>query len=146
MFIFDAHLDLSMNALEWNRDLTRPISEIRQREKGLTDKKDRGKGTVSFPEMRRGGIGLCVATQIARCVKPGNPLPGWHSPEQAWAQTQGQLAWYRAMEEAGEMIQIRDAAQLQKHVQLWENFLESSAIASTEPVAQDPMVTAQKTK
>ena len=31
MLIFDAHLDLSMNALEWNRDLTRPIDEIRDR-------------------------------------------------------------------------------------------------------------------
>src|SRR5438034_1856215 len=121
MLIFDAHLDLSMNALEWNRDFTRPISEIRQREKGLTDKKDRGKGTVSFPEMRRGGIGLCVATQIARYVKPGNPLLGWHSPEQAWAQTQGQLAWYRAMEEKGQMKQITDAAGLEKHLTLWAN-------------------------
>jgi len=121
MLIFDAHLDLAMNALEWNRDLTRPIGEIRQRESALTDKKDRGKGTVSLPEMRRGGVGLCVATQIARYVKPKNPLPGWHSPAQAWAQTQGQLAWYRAMEEAGEMVQIRDAAGLEKHVQLWQN-------------------------
>src|SRR6185503_11237082 len=121
MFIFDAHLDLSMNALEWNRDLTRPIDEIRQREAGLTDKVDRGKGTVSLPEMRRGGIGLCVATQIARYVKPKNGLPGWHSPAQAWAQTQGQLAWYRAMEEAGEMIQIRDVTELERHLQLWQN-------------------------
>src|SRR5437899_3467220 len=121
MLIFDAHLDLSMNALEWNRDFTRPISEIRQREKGLTDKPDRGNATVSVPEMRRGGIGLCVATQIARYVKPGNPLPGCHSPEQAWAQTQGQLAWYRAMEEAGQMLQIKDAAGLSKHLQFWQN-------------------------
>ena len=121
MFIFDAHLDLAMNALEWNRDLTRPINEIRQREAGLTDKPDRGKGAVSFPEMRRGGIGLCVATQIGRYVKLGNPLRGWHSPEQAWAQTQGQLAWYRAMEEAGQMLQIKDAAGLEKHRQFWQN-------------------------
>jgi membrane dipeptidase len=121
MLIFDGHLDLSMNALEWNRDLTRTIGEIRQRERGLTDKPDRGKGTVSLPEMRRGSIGLCVATQIARYVKPGNPLPGWHSPEQAWAQTQGQLAWYRAMEEKGQMIQIKDATGLQQHLALWQN-------------------------
>ena len=120
MQIFDAHLDLSMNALEWNRDLTRPIAEIRQRESGLTDKPDRGRGTVCLPEMRQGGIGLCVATQIARYVKPNNRLPGWHSPEQAWAQSQGQLAWYRAMEEKGEMVQIKDAAGLEKQLQLWE--------------------------
>jgi membrane dipeptidase len=119
MLIFDAHLDLAMNALEWNRDLTRPIDEIRQREAHLTDKPDRGKGTVCLPEIRRGGIGLCVATQIARYVKPKNKLPGWHSPEQAWAQTQGQLAWYRAMEAAGEMVQVKDAASLEKHLQLW---------------------------
>ena len=47
--IFDAHLDLSMNALEWNRDLRRKVSEIRESENGMTDKPDRGKGTVSFP-------------------------------------------------------------------------------------------------
>ena len=126
MFIFDAHLDLAMNAVEWNRDLTRPIDEIRQREKGLADKPDRGNGTVSLPEMRRGGIGLCVATQIARYVKPGNPLRGWHSPEQAWAQTQGQLAWYRAMEEAGQMVQIKDAAGLEKHLRVWEVGVQAS--------------------
>ncbi len=120
MLIFDCHLDLSMNALEWNRDLTQPVSEIRAREQAMTDKRDRGKGTVSLPEMRRGQIGLCVATQIARFVKPSNKLPGWHSPAQAWAQTQGQLAWYRAMEELGEMVQITDAAGLGRHVQLWK--------------------------
>ena len=45
MLIVDAHLDLAMNALEWNRDLTRPIDEIRGRERELTDKPDRGRGT-----------------------------------------------------------------------------------------------------
>lgn len=120
MWIFDAHLDLSMNALEWNRDLTRPLEEVRQRETGLKDKPDRGRGTITLPEMRRGKVGICVATQIARYVAPDNRLPGWHSPEQAWAQTQGQLAWYRAMEESGQMIQIRDRAQLDAQVRVWE--------------------------
>ena len=96
MFTIDAHLDLSMNALEWNRDLTLPVSEINSREKGLTDKPDRGNAVVSLPALREGNIGLVVATQIARYVAPGNSLPGWHSPEQAWAQSQGQLAWYQA--------------------------------------------------
>jgi membrane dipeptidase len=119
MLIFDAHLDLSMNALEWNRDLTRPIEEIREREKHLTDKPDRGRGTVSFAEMRRGGVGLCVATQIARYVALDNPLPGWHSQEQAWAMTQGQLAWYRTMEERGELAQISNRAALDRHLDDW---------------------------
>jgi membrane dipeptidase len=121
MFTIDAHLDLSMNALEWNRDLRKPISEINEREKGLTDTPDRGKGVVCLPELRKGNIGLVVATQIGRYVAPGNPLRGWHSPEQAWAQTQGQLAWYKAMEEDGEMVQITDLPALEKHVELWNN-------------------------
>lgn len=104
--IIDAHLDLSMNALEWNRDLRWEIKDIRDSEHGMTDKPDRGKNTVSFGAMRKGNVRICVATQIARYVKRGSPIPGWNSPEQAWAQTQGQLAWYRAMEEAGEMVQI----------------------------------------
>lgn len=121
MFTIDTHLDLSMNALEWNRDLRKSVDEINDREKGLTDKPDRGNATVSLPELRKGNIGLVVATQIARYVAPGNPLPGWHSPAQAWAQTQGQLAWYKAMEEEGEMVQIANVAALEKHIALWKN-------------------------
>jgi membrane dipeptidase len=119
MFTIDAHLDLSMNAMEWNRDLRKPVFEIREREQGLTDKPDRAKGTVAFPELRKGNVGLVVATQIARFVASGNPLPGWHSAEQAWAQTQGQLAWYKAMEACGEMKMISDIEALEEHVALW---------------------------
>lgn len=121
MFTIDAHLDLSMNALEWNRDLRQPVSAINEREHGLTDKPDRGNAVVSLPELRKGNIGLVVATQIGRYVAPDNPLPGWHSPEQAWAQTQGQLAWYKAMEDAGEMVQIIDLPGLERHLSLWQN-------------------------
>jgi len=121
MFIIDAHLDLSMNALEWNRDLRRPVSEINEREKELKDKPDRGNAVVSLPELRKGNVGLVVGTQIGRYVALENPLPGWHSPEQAWAQTQGQLAWYKAMEDDGEMVQISDRQSLEKHVALWKD-------------------------
>ena len=121
MFVVDAHLDLSMNALEWNRDIRRPIHEIRNREKGMTDKPDRGNNVVSLPELRKGNIGIVVATQIARYVSIENTLPGWHSPEQAWAQTQGQLAWYRAMEDEGEMFQVNNLQTLEKHLQQWNS-------------------------
>ena len=119
--IFDAHLDLSMNAMEWNRDLTKPIEEIRQREKGMNDKPDRCNSTVSLSEMKKGKIGICVATMIARYVKPGSSLHGWNSQEQAWAQTKGQLAWYKAMEDRGEMIQIKNADSLKNHLLKWQN-------------------------
>ncbi len=119
MLVFDAHLDLSMNALEWNRDLKRSVADIRRREAGRNDKPDRGLGTVALPDMRAGQVGLCVATLIARYVREGNHLPGWHSPEIAWAQTQGELAWYRAMEEAGQMRPITDNASLDAALAIW---------------------------
>jgi Zn-dependent dipeptidase, microsomal dipeptidase homolog len=131
MFIIDAHLDLSMNALEWNRDLRKSVKEINQRETGLTDKPDRGKAVVSLPELRKGNIGLVVATQIARYVSEDNPLPGWHSPEQAWAQTQGQLAWYKTMEEEGEMKQITNLSSLEEHLIQWN---DPSTAISSKPV------------
>ena len=130
MFNIDAHLDLSMNALEWNRDLRQPVSAINEREYGMNDKPDRAKAVVSLPELRKGNIGLVVATQIGRYVAPGNTLPGWHSPHQAWAQTQGQLAWYKAMEEAGEMVQVNNLQGLEKHIKLWE----SNGVGNDKPV------------
>lgn len=121
MLIIDAHLDMAMNALEWNRDLTQPVDEIRSREEGMTDKLDRAKGVVSLPALREGKIGLVVATQIARYVAKGSTLPGWHSPEQAWAQSQGQRAWYKAMEKEGQMVHITNLEQLEAHIKLWED-------------------------
>jgi len=120
MFILDAHLDLAMNALEWNRDLTQSIQDIRKSENGMTDKPDREKNTVSLDEMRKGNIGICVATQIAR-VSNDKKLPGWNSPQQAWAQTQGQLAWYKSMEDIGEMTQIKNSIELNNHLELWKD-------------------------
>ena len=121
VLIFDSHLDISMNAMEWNRDQRWSVERIRKSEQGMKDKPDRGRNTVSFPALREGKVGLIVATQIARVVRPGGPIPGWYSQEQAWAHTRGQLEWYRTMEEAGEMKQINSAATLKESLELWED-------------------------
>lgn len=133
MLIIDAHLDMAMNAVEWNRDYTCSVQELREREieKNLTDKRDRGKGTVSLPELRKGKIGLVVATQLARVTERGSAFDGWYSPAQAWAMTQAQLAWYQAMTDLGEMVQITDYEGLIKHISLWEN---TSIADETKPV------------
>lgn len=60
---------------------------------------------------------MCCNTNRTRYVKEENPLPGWKSPEQAWAQTQGQLAWYKEMEQAGELKQIKSKKELSEHFQ-----------------------------
>lgn len=120
-FIVDAHLDLSMNAIEWNRDLSRPLEEIRQREMFMPDKPDRGKGTVCLPEIRKGNIGLVVATQLSRVTPIGSNLAGWYSPQQAWAMTQAQRAWYQEMEKLGEMKLIKNLQDLERHLLNWNH-------------------------
>ena len=115
--ILDAHLDLSLNALEWNRDLRLSVHEIRETESRLPARlKGHANGTVAFPDMRRGGIGVCVATQIGGCMKPRSFVASWESPSQAWAMTQGQLAWYREMEREGQLTPIRTQRELQEHL------------------------------
>ena len=138
MFIIDTHLDLALNALEWNRDYRQSVSSIRASEQGLTDKIDRAKNVLSLPELRRGNIGLVVATQIARVNShPGDhsgaslPAASWNSPPQAWAMTQAQRAWYEAMEAEGEMTQIASRTALDAHLDRW---LDESEAAENKPV------------
>ena len=119
--IVDAHLDLSMNAMEWNRDLTRPLLEINERENGMIDKPGRSKAVVCFDELRKGNIGLVVATQIARFVDGTNKLEGWNSPQQAWAQTQAQRAWYEVMEQQSELKKITSKEKLSEHIEFWNS-------------------------
>ena len=136
--IFDAHLDLSMNALEWNRDLRWSVPEIRASERGMTDRPDRGRGTVSFDAMRRGRVGAVRAPRRLRAMcERGSAIPGWHSQEQAWAQTQGQLAWYRAMEEAGEMVPITYVARGARS-RTWARWQPSTGRARADRLRADP--------
>lgn len=99
MLIIDAHLDLALNALVYNRDLTRGAHETRKQElaEGLTDK-GRAGGTVAFPELRAGGVGVLLATVLAR-VKPrhGDRLD-YRTHAAAYAHAQGELAYYRELE------------------------------------------------
>src|SRR5438105_13308935 len=64
--IIDSHLDLAWNALQWNRDLTEPLEQLNDREKAMTDRRSRGRATVSLPELRKGGVAICLATILAR--------------------------------------------------------------------------------
>jgi len=118
MLLIDGHLDLAMNALIWNRDLTQSVFEIRRREAGMTQK-GRAMGTVAFPEMRKGEVGVCLATVIARIARKGNPLTGYSSPEIAYAMAQGQLAYYRILESQGKVRIIKDWETLNAHAEEW---------------------------
>ncbi len=122
MLIFDAHLDLAWNAIDWNRDLELPVSEIRKREQelGMTGK-GRGVGTVSFPELRRGGVGIFIATLLARLLR-ANLMPAiqrYENMSAAYASAMGQMAYYQALEQRGVLRWIKDGPSLEKHVSAW---------------------------
>ncbi|GIW81556.1 MAG: peptidase [Gemmatales bacterium] len=121
MLVFDAHLDLAWNALDWNRDLTQPVSRIRETEQGM-EGKPRGRNTVSFPELRRGHVGIFIATLMARLFRPDQmPMVQRYSTmEAAYAAVHGQMAYYRIYAERGVLRWITDWPGLKDHVDAWE--------------------------
>lgn len=99
MFIVDAHLDLAYNAIRYDRDLLKPVSEIRAAEAG----QDRPNGTaiVTFPELRDAGVGLVFATifvgpATSGMFKEGEKLV-YSTADEAHRMAQQQLDYYHAL-------------------------------------------------
>jgi membrane dipeptidase len=110
-----------MNALLWNRDLTLSAHQTRriEREAGMTQK-GRCVGTVGFPDLRAGEIGLMLATVIARKNHGQNSEIDFRTHEIAYAQAQGQLALYREYERQGLVRLVRTKADLAAWQSAWE--------------------------
>ena len=134
MLIFDAHLDLAWNAIDWNRDLLRPCDEIRRQEKdaGMTQKA-RGENTVSFPDLRRGRVCTFIATLLARLMRPGplSAVQRYTNMAAAYAAAYGQLAYYRALEYQGHLRFIKDWPTLDAHTREWKT---AGASPATRPL------------
>ena len=120
MIIFDSHLDLSWNALGWNRDLRLSVQEIRAAEAWMTER-GRGSNTVSFPEMRRAEVAVCIATLLARCNPAGRTTLDYRTQEIAYSVAQGQLAYYRALADDGVCRLVQDLAGLKRSFAEWES-------------------------
>ncbi len=119
MLIVDSHLDLAMNALEWNRDLRLSAHETRKLEEGMTQK-GRARGTVGFPDMRAGKVALSLATAIARVAWPGSGVTGARTQEVAYARAMGQVAFYRVAERHGGVRMLHTRADLDRHLAEWQ--------------------------
>ncbi len=118
MLLVDAHLDLSMNALGWDRNLDLDVHEIREHERDMPAK-GRARGTTTLPEMRKGEVGLSVVTVIARTARPESNATGAACQEISYAQAQGQLAYYRVLESQGKIRMVTDAAGLDAQIADW---------------------------
>ncbi len=133
MLIIDGHLDLSMNAIQWDRDLLQSVYTIRTQE-NMNPQKGRARGTVAFPQMRQGRIALSIATLIARST--GHPVPGFdfRTPMQAYGMARGQLAYYRALEKGGHARIICDVEVLDAHMNEWQIWEEHADAKQTPPL------------
>jgi membrane dipeptidase len=124
MLIADGHLDLTLNAIQWGRDIEKSVYTLRALEVGnslgLPKNWGAGLGTVALPEMRQGRVALCFATLISACS--GNPSPhmDYSSLNQANAVARGQVAYYRNLEKAGLIRMIEDLDSLNRHIAEWE--------------------------
>jgi membrane dipeptidase len=133
--IIDAHLDLAINVLGLNRDITRPLDEVNRGEAGITDHKCRGGVTVTLPEMRRGGIAVCSATVLGR-HRPGVfPSEGfarydidYATPEMAHAAGLGQVAYYDVLERQGLLRYLNTAQDLEGHLAAWRAAPETTPL------------------
>lgn len=132
MLVIDAHLDLSWNALQFNRDLRQSVYTIRTLEAG-TPGKFRGKGTVALPELRQGRVAVSVVTMLARSTGRTVPYADYGSVAQAFGVARGQLAYYRALEADGEVRILTDAVALDAHMAEWEAWETAGADADQVP-------------
>jgi len=147
--IFDAHLDLAWSAVFFNRDLSAPLSDVRAHERAMTDEPGRGRGTVTLPELRRAGVGVCVATLLARGGPEQKLQPGYKrsdldyvNQDAAHCAAHAQLAWYRLMEQRGQLRMLRTGPELAAHWERWRQSPDTTllgVILSME--GADPVVT-----
>ena len=119
MMIIDSHLDLAWNALNWKRDLNQSVEELRRREAG-SDDDSRGHNTLSYPELRKAEVAVCLATVLARCSNLNDPLLDYPTREIASAMGVGQVEYYRLMEAQGRMHMLRDWPALEALVAEWK--------------------------
>lgn len=114
-WIFDGHLDLAWNALQWNRDLHEPVDVLRVRE-GSKAGSGYGTNTVSLPELARAPVRMCFATALARSSGVTRDHIDFASIEQANAIAWGQMAYYRALERQAAVTRVLDLDDLRHHL------------------------------
>lgn len=118
MIIVDAHLDLAFNALNNGRDLRLPLAGLRGKEAVPGSK---GIATVTYPELRRGSVGLVFGTLfVTPATSPMGAGEGeivYRNATEAHRHALAQLDYYRRMaDEIDEVRLVGDLASLEEVV------------------------------
>ena len=110
--ILDSHLDLGFSALQINRDLTLPAASVRVQD-SVDIQQNFGSCTVNLPELRRGRVGIVCATVMSR-LDPNDrsTRTGMYSQSQCHGVGRGHLAYYQALERAGQLRILHECSEL----------------------------------
>jgi len=121
MLIFDSHLDLAWNAVEWGRDYTASVENIRAAEAARSGV-GRGRNTVSYPELKKAEVFCSLATILTReVVADIPPFRAFETDERTVAAAGRQMAHYREMVERGQLRQLTCCWDLSQHLYLWQS-------------------------
>jgi len=101
MFIADAHLDLSYNALR-GRDVLLPAAQQKPDDEGIP--------SVGLPDLRRGSVGLICATIF--CEPDDRKGKGYHTADEANAEARKHVEWYQRRFETAQLKPVRSARDL----------------------------------
>ena len=119
MLLFDAHLDISFNALQLNRDVTQPAATVRTHDT-VGGMESFGSCTTTLPELRRGNIGLICGTVMSRTDANDKwTRTGMYNQAQCHGVGRGHLAYYQALEREGLIRFVRTGADLDEVTESW---------------------------
>lgn len=120
MLIFDSHLDLAWNAVEWKRNLLAPVREIREAERSMNGIA-RGGNTVSYPELRKAEVFCCLATILTRKIVDGYPpFVPFEDDLTAVSAALSQVDHYKQMVKTSNLHQIFTVEDLSNHLSEWK--------------------------
>lgn len=129
MLIFDGDFPMAPLALDYRRDMTLPIHELRRR-----DDTPGNTAFASLPELRRGGIAAAVMKVATDMQREGHTITGANPPHRMYAMGRGQLAYYDVLEKLGEIRVLRTRDDVSRHFAEWEAAAPSESARAALPV------------
>jgi membrane dipeptidase len=137
--IVDSHLDLAENVTLFGRDLTSSLTALR-----TLEHRTNNQAMVTLPELERGNIAVVIATvtggfkaeDVGDDFEPRSAI--YHTLEQAEAQALSQINLYEKWEKEGRVRLLKSAADLEHHLQLWQEDKKPGLVLLME--GADPIV------